>query len=276
MKVTVGASSWTRTLTIACYNLDAVATPTRDSQICSTCGVPSTRSGLLANLFRAKVSPTAQLALYGVLLGGLFLAALWRPPVALAAILSLYGLKQWGQTSSAWLEAHRTYTNYAVGVIVLCALLVRALRGQCVLCNIRGSTWAVIALYAYALLSLCWTPRPDLALNMWQLSAPYIIAAVLLAPLAVHDAEDLRRAYFAFSIFGGALVLALLFFARWGDRGVVVVGGGSFELETNPLSIANLGGGVAICCMFLRTRALPVLSWLVRLVLVAASLALVV
>jgi hypothetical protein len=222
------------------------------------------------------VSPTAQLALYGILLAGFFLAALWRPAVALAALLCMYGLKQWGQTSSAWLEAHGTFTNYAIGTIVLCALVVQATRGNCVLCNVRGSTRAVMGLYAYALLSLLWTPRPDLALNMWQLGAPYIITAVMLAPLAVHDSADLYRAYFALLVFGGVLVVALLFLAKWGDRGVVIVGGTSLELETNPLSIANLGGAVASAAMFLRTRKVPILSWTIRLLLVAASLALVV
>jgi hypothetical protein len=110
---------------------------------------------------------------------------------------------------------------------------------------------------------------------MWEIGAPYIITAVLLAPLAVHDSEDLYRAYFALCVFGGVLVIALLLFAKWGDRGVLIVGSTS-ELETNPLSIANLGGGVASAAMFLRTRRFPVLSWLIRLGLVAASLAIVV
>jgi hypothetical protein len=222
------------------------------------------------------VSATSQLALYAVLLAGFFLAALWRPAVALAALLCMYGLKQWGQTSSALLEAHGTFTNYAIGAIVLCALVVQATRGNCVLCNIRGSTWAVMALYSYALLSLMWTPRPDLAFSMWRIGAPYMITAVLLAPLAVHDSEDLYRAYFALLVFGGVLVVALLFFAKWGDRGVVILGGNSAELETNPLSIANLGGNVASAAMFLRTRKFPILSWTLRLLLVAVSLALVV
>jgi len=219
---------------------------------------------------------SAQLALYGVLLAGFFLAALWRPPIGIAAMLCIYGLKQWGQTSSVWLEAHGTFTNYAIGTVVLCALAARALRGGCIWCNVRPGTWAVVALYSYALLSLLWTPRLDLSLGMWQVAAPYIVTAVLLAPLTVHDSEDLYRAYIGLSLFGGVLVIALLFFAKWGDRGVLILGGNSAELETNPLAIANLGGAVASVAMFLRTRRFPIVSWVLRLVLVAASLALVV
>lgn len=221
------------------------------------------------------MSPTVQLALYGALLASFLLASLWRPPVAIAAILCIYGLKQWGQTSSAWLAAHGTFTNYAIGGIVLAALVASKVRGKCVLCNVRGNTWAVIALYAYAMLSLLWTPRVDLALPMWQLTAPYIITAVFLAPLAVQDSEDLYRGYFALSILGGVLVVALLLFAKWGDRGVLISGDNT-DLETNPLAIANLGGAVATSAMFLRTRRFPIASWVLRLVLVAAALAVVV
>jgi hypothetical protein len=223
----------------------------------------------------AAVSPTLQLALYGGLLAAFLLGALWRPPVAIAAILSLYGLKQWGQASSAFLADHGTFTNYAIGSIVLAALAARRLRGNCVLCNVRGSTWAVLALYAYALLSLVWTPRPDLALNMWGIGAPYMITAIFLAPLSVDDSEDLYRGYFALLVLGGVLVLALLLFAKWGDRGVLV-GGGSSELETNPLAIANLAGAVASAALFLRARRFPVISWILRLALVAVALVVVV
>ncbi len=221
------------------------------------------------------MSSAAQLALYAALVAGFFLGALWRPPVTIAAILCIYGLKQWGQTSSAWLAAHGTFTNYAIGVVVLAALAVRKIRGKCVLCNVRGSTWAVLALYAYAILSLMWTPRPDLALDMWGIGAPYILTAVFLAPLAVHDADDLYAGYIALLTLGGVLVVALLLFAKWGDRGVLISGGAA-DLETNPLALANLGGAVAGAAMFLRTRRFPIVAWIIRLVLVAAALAVVV
>ena len=74
---------------------------------------------------------------------------------------------------------------------------------------------------------------------------------------------------------GGTLVLALLVFAKWGDRGVLITGS-STDLETNPLSIANLGGAVAGAALFLRTRWMPALSWILRLALTCAALALIV
>jgi hypothetical protein len=221
------------------------------------------------------MSPAEQLLLYGALVAGFFIAALWRPAVSIAAVLCIYGLKQWGQATSAWLAAHGPFTNYVVGIVVLTALVIRMCRGNCVLCSVRPVTWLVIALYAYSCLSLLWTPRPDLALNMWAAGYPYVLTTVLLAPLAVGDSDDLNRSYSTLLIMGGVLVFALLLFAKWGDRGVLITGTAA-ELETNPLAIANLGGAVASAAMFLRPRLLPVLSWVIRLVLVAAALALVV
>ncbi|HVW70113.1 MAG TPA: O-antigen ligase family protein [Steroidobacteraceae bacterium] len=218
-----------------------------------------------------------QFALYAVLLGGFFVAALWRPPAAIAAVLCLYGLKQWGQTSNGWLAAHSSFTNFAIGAVVLVALASRVARSKCILCNIRGAGWVVIALYGYCLLSLIWTPRPDLALAMWASAAPYVITGILLAPLVIGDADDLYQACWILLILGGTLVVALLAFAKWGERGLLISGfSPTSDMETNPLAIANLGGAVATAAMFLRTRLLPAASWLVRLGLVAAALALVV
>src|SRR6266702_6899482 len=152
------------------------------------------------------MSPAGQLALYGVLLAGFFLTALWRPSVSVAAVLCIYGLKQWGQATSAWLAAHGPFTNFAIGVVVLTGLAIRQFRGKCVLCNVRQGTWAVIALYAYAFFSLLWTPRQDLALDMWGLAYPYVTTAVFLAPLAIEDSDDLYQSYFALLIMGGVLV----------------------------------------------------------------------
>jgi hypothetical protein len=221
------------------------------------------------------MSPAGQLALYGILLAGFFLIALWRPSVTVAAVLCIYGLKQWGQTTSAWLAAHGLFTNFAIGAVVITALAIRFLRGKCVLCNVRQGTWAVIALYGYSFFSLIWTPRPDLALDMWAVAYPYVTIGVFLAPLAIENSDDLYKSYFALLIMGGVLVFALLLFAKWGERGVLITGSYS-ELETNPLAIANLGGAVASAALFLRTRSLPVISWILRLVMVAAALALIV
>src|ERR1700760_2564271 len=108
-----------------------------------------------------------QTAFYVALLALIGLGALWRPEIAVTGVFSIFGLKQWGQVTSPWVAAHGTFTNIAVGVIVLCALIVRLLRDECIFCNFKRSTWAVLSLYLYACMSLLWTPRLDLAADVW-------------------------------------------------------------------------------------------------------------
>src|SRR6202035_2600145 len=118
--------------------------------------------------------------------------ALLRPPSALAAVLCIYGLKQWGQSTNAFLAAHPPLTNIAVGVLVLCALVATAARGRCILCNMPKITWTVLAFLLYSLFSLLWTPRPDIAKPIWVDAYPYLATFVVLVPLVIHETEDLR------------------------------------------------------------------------------------
>ncbi|MDB6102088.1 MAG: hypothetical protein JWO52_2087 [Gammaproteobacteria bacterium] len=221
------------------------------------------------------MSGVIALSVYGGLLAVLALGALLRPPSALAAVLCIYGLKQWGQSTNAFLAAHPPLTNIAVGVLVLCALVATAARGRCILCDIPKVTWAVLALLLYSLLSLLWTPRPDIAKPIWVDAYPYLATFVMLVPLVIHETEDLRVALNWLLVVGGALVLVLLIFGHWGLRGLSL-GTSSLEQETNPLALAGLGGMVAAAAMLLRPRRISFLTWPLRLALVGAGLLLIV
>jgi hypothetical protein len=221
------------------------------------------------------VSGIIALSVYGGLLALLALGALIRPPSALAAVLCIYGLKQWGQSTNEFLAAHAPLTNIAVGILVLCALVTTAARGRCILCNIPKITWAVLALLLYSLFSLLWTPRPDIAKPIWLDAYPYLATFIVLVPLVIHETEDLRIALNWLLVVGGALVLVLLIFGHWGSRGLLL-GTNSIEQETNPLALAGLGGTVAAAAMLLRPRRISFLTWPLRLVLVGAGLLLIV
>jgi O-Antigen ligase len=218
---------------------------------------------------------SSSLVVYGALLALLAVGTIIRPAVALAAVTCIFGLKQWGQSTNAWLAQHSPLTNIAVGILVLAAIGTTAVRGRCILCNIPRITWYVLALFIYALLSLAWTPRPDLALTQWANAYPYLITYIVLAPLVVQETADFRSALHWTVGVGGLLVIALLAFGHWGDRGLIIASGVQEE-ETNPLALAGLGGSVATAAMFLRTYRISLLTWALRLALVGASLLLIV
>ncbi len=216
----------------------------------------------------------AALTVYAGLLALLAVGVIVRPPTALSAVGCIYGLKQWGQSTNGWLAAHPPATNLAIGVLVLCAIATAAMRGRCVLCRIPKVTWAIVALLLYALVTLAWTPRVDIASQIWGQAYPYLLTFIVLVPLVLHEPEDFRTALSWFVVVGGALVCVLLVLGHWGDRGLSL-GTTSLEQETNPLALAGLGGSAAAAAMLLRSRR-GLLFWGFRLAVVGASLVLIV
>src|SRR5882757_1007129 len=222
------------------------------------------------------MSGPIQTAIFFGLLSIVALGAIWRPPIALAGVLCVFGLKQWGQAASPWLAAHGTFTNYAVGAIVVVALVRHMLRGECAVCNIRKSTWVVIALYGYSALSLLWTPRPDLVGDIWLHDIPYVLTFVLLAPLLIGNSADLQKPLAVTTVIGGVIVVGLIIYGKWGDRGLMVGSASGHEEESNPLAIASVAGAVGSAAMYLHARHLKMLGRIVRLAIVAACLGVII
>lgn len=217
----------------------------------------------------------AALLVYAGLLTLLTIGVFVRPPTALAAVSCIFGLKQWGQSTNGWLAAHPPATNLAIGVLVLGAIITAAVRGRCVLCNIPKITWVIFALILFSLMSLQWTPRFDIAADIWKQSYPYLLTFIVLVPLVLHDTEDFRVALGWLVIVGGLLVFVLLIFGHWGLRGLAL-GTTSLEEETNPLALAGLGGTVAAAAMLLRPRRKGIFWLAFRLAVVSGSLILIV
>jgi O-antigen ligase len=216
----------------------------------------------------------ASLAIYGGLLALLTIGVFWRPPIALTAVICIFGLKQWGQSTNAFLAAHTPVTNVAIGVLILCAIVTAAARRRCVFCAIPRVTWLIIALLLYSLASVMWTPRPDLAANIWLQSFPYMLTYIVLVPLVIHEPADVRIALTWLVVVGGALTVMLLVFGTWGARGLQLGNASSGE-ETNPLALAGLAGSVAATAMILRPRKWAALVWPLRFILIAAGLVLI-
>lgn len=185
------------------------------------------------------------LASYGFLLALLAVATLRAPAVALAGILCLFGLEQWGANSSALLAQHNVVTNLAVGVLVLAGLGVRIVRRECLLCTWTPAATAILALYGYAFCTLAWTPDIEVVLDQWRKHTPYLLTIVAAAPMLAGKLEDVRLA-FAWTAFVGAILCALaLALGNWGMRGLIVLGD-PMENESNALAIASMGGTVLV------------------------------
>jgi hypothetical protein len=169
----------------------------------------------------------------------------WRPSIGLAAVLCLYGLKQWGQSTTEFLADYRQITNYAVGVIALIGVALAASRRSCIFCQLPGSVSLIWILYAYAFMSIAWAPDTLGSLQQWGIQGPYIATVVLLAPLLLSTVQDVRTAFLATAITGATICGLALLFGNWGFRGLILYGDVT-ETETNPLALASMAGTVLV------------------------------
>lgn len=184
----------------------------------------------------------------------------YRPAAAIAAALCLYGLKQWGQSSSAFFAQHRIVANYLVASLVLYALLVRARTGRVRM--VRSRAWAcMLVLYGYAIATLAWAPDLSVSIDWWLTQGPYIVLFGALIPMLIADSDDVVTAARWLIAVAAAIGLLALVFGHWGDRGLVLYGRNTTDVEdtTNPLAIAQIGGYLFLAALLMLAQKRPLL-----------------
>ena len=209
---------------------------------------------------------------YAVVVASL-LMALWKyPSVALAAILCMFGLEQWGQATTIFFAQHHTATNYLIGGILVLALMVQGVKkGFSLLAGYPPVGWLVLALFLYAFASTQWAPRSDISLDLWASRLPYVATVIVLSPLLITQSRDLRATNIGLLVIGGILTILLLVFVTWENRNIVL----GPDLG-NPLAVSSMAGMVVLIAVLAdpwpESRVWVPIKW----VLVALCLALVV
>src|SRR5262245_27475638 len=112
------------------------------------------------------------LIIYFAIVGGIVIA-LWKsPPVALAGVLCMFSLEQWGQATHPFFAQHQAFTNFTIGGILLLALATKAFKKEHLFTNYTAIGWLVLGLFGYAFVTANWAPRTDLSLNLWIRHGP--------------------------------------------------------------------------------------------------------
>ncbi|WHZ21604.1 MAG: hypothetical protein OJF47_000716 [Nitrospira sp.] len=217
------------------------------------------------------------IAAYAAIAGGLFIA-LWRyPAVALAGVLCMFGLEQWGQATTSFFAQHHTATNLLIGGMLVLALIIQGVRkGFSIFTGYPVVGWLTLALFLYAFASTQWAPRPDISLDIWASRWPYLVTFLILSSLVVTEAKDLRYAFTALILIGGGLSTLLLFFVKWGVRRIVLVEGLGEQGFGSPLAVSAMAGMVVLVAILADPWPHSKLWLPVKWVIVGLSLALIV
>ena len=212
------------------------------------------------------------LSVYVAIAGGLFIA-LWKyPAVALAGVLCMFGLEQWGYATTPFFAQHQTATNIILGGLLALALVIQFFKhGVKLFSGYPQVGWLTIILFLYAFLSAQWAPRADLSLKLWASAWPYVVTLVVLSPLVITEPKDIVSVYKALLLIGGLLTPLLLFLVKWEGRQIILG-----QEVGNPLAVAVMAGMVALVAILADPWKGNKLWLPIKWILVAFCLALIV
>lgn len=202
---------------------------------------------------------------YGLIMGVLGLATLRRPGTAFGGVVCMFAIEEWSQGSNPFFLRYHALTNLLIGVFVLLGLVAQFFRRNLFSgISLKLTLW-IILLFAYAFMSVAWSPRPDLSMEVWGAHSAYVLTEIVLAPLLLCRQADFRDAMGTIAILGSVLTLLLLYTVKWEYRYIVFAYQGDNVIHGNPLVPAQVAGCALFAVLFAKPRRLrliwPLVKW---------------
>ena len=182
--------------------------------------------------------------------------AITLPHRVLALALSMFAFEVLLQTQSSLFASNGFIVNASVTLCVGIAFAFYLWRTKLKL-NIPTVFWLTLALYGYAYASILW--KGFLGTwhgQIWMGEVPQILTILFCGSLLVDSNRSLRDTLLVTLVFGTITTLGLHLFATWHERGVELAQGGVNE-QSPVLSLAQMGGYVAIIAAFIQIKWLP-------------------
>lgn len=182
------------------------------------------------------------------------LGALMRPTWALTLTMLMYPLEQSLQGAVGVFRSIPSLANFMIAGIVGLAALRAVFRQAYPFAGYFNRAWVITAsLYAWAALSLLWTPSMPQAGDMTREGIPYLILFVIAAPILVDAVDDLRELAGLMIVFGTLVALSIIvnpeFNLKSGRLGLMITS----TVRSSPLAIGELGGTLIIVAALYRT-----------------------
>lgn len=187
---------------------------------------------------------------------GLALASLRRPAYAFALTLVMYPFEQLLQSQFTFFVTHRSFMNFFAAGVAGVAVVLAMIQGRKTMIIDRVAV-LVGSLYVLVFASVLWSINPSLSWFTLRYWVPYLIAGLLIVPLTINNARDVRAAVKGSLVAGVPLAVALAV-APMRGRGLVLSNAESFEMG-NPLAVGTFGAELAVLAIgsMLAEKKLP-------------------
>lgn len=202
----------------------------------------------------------------------------FRPPWAFALVLLMFPLEQAMQAHCPTLRGSglgSQLVNYAVALTSIFACVRVVFKGSGFAHWINTVLVATIALYAWSVITLLWSPGRATGFEIIGSQWPYFSLIIVLAPLLISNVEELGTSLRATLWIG--LPLGIIFLVS--PEFTSVYGRIGFDVgignRSNSLAIGELGGTLLLIGATLRKGVLPVAGTIIRIaaVIVGAMVA---
>jgi len=204
---------------------------------------------------------------------GLFVASLWRPFIALVAVILMFPL---GMALQATLPVFATHTwlfNILIASMAAIALVRMGLsRDHPLLANLFTPTLiAAWGLYIWSCITLAWSPDPEAPLREFYNGLPYWLLLLVAAPMLIRRVEEFDRLVPALLLVGTLIALAIILnpnFNFYAGRFGLQLG---VRERTNPLQLGTLGGLLVVIAVLTLLQKRGIWHWGIRLAALIAG-----
>lgn len=193
----------------------------------------------------------------------MFSGALFNRAYAIAALVCMFAVEQWGGLYVPQIAQNGTYFNIAVlALLITCWLRftisdMQSSNFEFLIFRIR---LLLILLLFYAVITTMWAPVGGLPTKRLLDSSYYLIAVLFIAPYLANNPPTFSRMLDAVYWFGGIIVLLFAYVPTFERRSVAATEF-SDDVISLPLALASFGGIVAIVAVHRLKRAPLHIVW---------------
>lgn len=179
---------------------------------------------------------------------------------AIGVLITTYGIETFLQSQSSYIVDHGSYTNIAVGVIVLIAAFFSLMRSSIKLSDFSNVQVLIIIIYAFGFVSFVWTLSPD-QFHRWKSELPHILTYTVLAPVLTREKGALSSGFRWVLWIGIPIMILTAFYCQWGIRGIILAKpiriGERLSHESLPLAIASLASIIGVIALVIDLKKMP-------------------